>query len=497
MEKSQLDVDLNRLMQSMPKIMEIARDFGLDFYDMRFEVCPADVIYTFGAYGMPTRFSHWSFGKAFHRMKMSYDYNLSRIYELVINSDPCYAFLLEGNTVIQNQMVAAHVLAHCDFFKNNAAFAGTSRFMVDSMASSAERIRRYELEYGKDAVESFIDAAIAIQEHIDPHVQTIKQPKNEDKIKNKKSSPGGIYQDLLDLDNYLINVENDCTCQAGGHSSECTSKGKHNCKSKDQQDGKIPVKPQKDILLFILENGRFLKEWQQDVISVMRDEMLYFWPQIRTKIMNEGWASYWHLRIMREMEMNESDAWDFAKMHAGVIQPSRFSINPYYVGLKIFEDIEKRWDNPSEEEQRRYGRKPGQGREKIFEVREVETDQSFLRNYLTEDLVEELDLYVYRKVGNQWQIVEKDWEKTRDQMVEKLTNAGFPTIYVEDGDYNRSGELYLHHAFDGSELDVPYLEKTLPHVHTLWGRGIYLETVIEGKKCLFFYNGERVTRKFL
>src|SRR5690625_1706825 len=123
--------------RSLHRILDLAEGFGLNFYDMRYEICPAEVLYTFGAYGMPTRFAHWSFGKAYHRMKMQYDFNLSRIYELVINSDPCYAFLLDNNTLLQNQVIAAHVLAHSDFFKNNRRFSHTSRDMVDTMAANA------------------------------------------------------------------------------------------------------------------------------------------------------------------------------------------------------------------------------------------------------------------------------------------------------------------------------------------------------------------------
>ena len=110
------------LERAIEEITEIAQGFGLDFYPMRYEICPADIIYTFGAYGMPTRFSHWSFGKQFYKMKLHYDLGLSKIYELVINSNPCYAFLLDSNSLIQNKLIVAHVLAHCDFFKNNVRF---------------------------------------------------------------------------------------------------------------------------------------------------------------------------------------------------------------------------------------------------------------------------------------------------------------------------------------------------------------------------------------
>src|SRR5690606_23407850 len=170
--------DIKQLERAIAEITEVAQGFGLDFYDMRYEICPADIIYTFGAYGMPTRFSHWSFGKSFHKMKMQYDFGLSKIYELVINSNPCYAFLLEGNSLIQNKLIVAHVLAHCDFFKNNVRFSLTNRDMVESMSATADRIHQYELIHGTDTVEKFIDAILSIQEHVDP---TIIKPYQLDK----------------------------------------------------------------------------------------------------------------------------------------------------------------------------------------------------------------------------------------------------------------------------------------------------------------------------
>src|SRR6478609_9179771 len=160
--------DRKGLEYAISEITEIATGFGLDYYPMRYEICPSEIIYTFGAYGMPTRFSHWSFGKTFNKMKMQYDFGLSKIYELVINSNPCYAFLLDGNSLVQNKLIVSHVLAHCDFFKNNARFSISNRNMVESMAAAAERISQYELEYGTAQVERFLDAVMAVQEHIDP-----------------------------------------------------------------------------------------------------------------------------------------------------------------------------------------------------------------------------------------------------------------------------------------------------------------------------------------
>ncbi|HEX6970784.1 MAG TPA: SpoVR family protein [Limnochordia bacterium] len=467
------DAEMAELEKAIEKITRRAREFGLDFFEMRYEICPADIIYTFGAYGMPTRFSHWSFGKAFHRMKTQYDYNLSRIYELVINSDPCYAFLLDGNTLLQNKVIAAHVLAHCDFFKNNARFAQTSRFMIDTMAASAERIHHYEFVHGREKVEEVLDAVLALQDHVDPYRRP--QPPNESERKTGKaappSRPSTPYDDLWELDERL------------------------NQSPADSEPAETaPEAPEYDLLYFLAENGRYLEDWERDVISLIREESLYFRPQMETKIMNEGWASLWHARIMRSLDLSDEEALEFARMHAAVLAPSRFHINPYFVGMKIFEDIERRWNEPSEEERRRFGRTGGQGLEKIFEVRQLETDVSFLRNYLTKELVEELDLYLYRHVDGEWRIVEKDWERVRDGLVKSLTNCGIPVIGVIDDDYHKQGELYLRHDYDGQELDVKHLEKTLPYVYRLWGRPVHLETVLGEKRVVFSYDGAECRR---
>lgn len=457
---------MNKLEDAIKRITEVADQFGLDFYPMRYEICPADIIYTFGAYGMPTRFSHWSFGKAFNRMKTQYDLGLSKIYELVINSNPCYAFLLEGNSLIQNQLIVAHVLAHCDFFKNNARFSKTNRDMVESMSATADRIRQYELEYGTEEVEQFIDSVLSIQEHIDPSI-TIPYTEAERRNRHKhaklrepnksKTERSMGYEDLWDLD------------QLGDRNEQ-----------RSDADKRFPAQPAKDLLLFIEEYAPDLEEWQRDIMTMLRDEMLYFWPQLETKIMNEGWASYWHQRIIRELELTEDETIEYAALNSSVVIPSRNSLNPYYLGLKIFEDIERRW-----------------GRDKIFEVRELDSDTSFIRNYLTKELVEDLDLYVFEKKGSEWKITDKAWENVRDQLVYTRVNGGFPYIIVTDGDYERKGELYLVHKYEGIELDLKYLEKTLPNVYRLWGKAVHLETIVEDKKVLFTCDGKKQTRKFI
>jgi stage V sporulation protein R len=265
--------EMKELNRSIDEITEIAKGFGLDFYPMRYEICPADIIYTFGAYGMPTRFSHWSFGKTFNKMKTQYDFGLSKIYELVINSDPCYAFLLDGNSLIQNKLIVAHVLAHCDFFKNNVRFSKTNRSMVESMSATAERVRHYEFEYGTKEVETFLDAILGIQEHVDPSlIKPYKYSRKRKDLQSHKpsSKPTTGYEDLWSLDSKPEQVE----------------------PKPEQKRKAFPEHPEKDLLLFIEEYAEDLTDWQRDILSMMREEMLYFWPQMETKIMNEGWASF-------------------------------------------------------------------------------------------------------------------------------------------------------------------------------------------------------------
>lgn len=469
-----MSADSKSLEYAISEITEIARGFGLDFYPMRYEVCPADIIYTFGAYGMPTRFSHWSFGKQYHKMKLHYDLGLSKIYELVINSNPCYAFLLDSNSLIQNKLIVAHVLAHCDFFKNNVRFQNTKRDMVESMAATAERIRSYEIEHGKQEVENFLDAVLAIEEHIDPSLMRPKLTWSMDDVDYEEETVVETpYDDLWSLDEQKKPVE------------------KHVKKMK-----KFPPKPEKDLLLFIESYSRELTDWQRDILTMMREEMLYFWPQLETKIMNEGWASYWHQRIIREMDLTPGEAIEFAKLNAGVVQPSKTGINPYYLGLKVLEDIEERYNNPTKEMIER-GVKPGSGREKIFEVREIESDISFLRNYLTKDLVMREDMYLFQKQGKEYKIVDKEWEQVRDQLVGMRVNGGFPYLMVVDGDYQKNGELYIKHSYEGIELDIKYLEKVLPYMHQLWGRKTHIETVVEDRTMLFTYDGKGIHRKYL
>jgi stage V sporulation protein R len=466
-----MDKEVKELEKALEKIWDIATNkFGLDPYPTRFEIVPSTVMYEIGSYALPGRYSHWTFGKAYHKMKTMYDLGLSKIYEVVINSNPSYAFLLDTNSLLQNKLVIAHVLGHVDFFKHNAWFGPTNRRMLDDAQTHATRISEYEFKYGRKVVEEFLDAVLSIEEHIDPNFFIKKRREKKDKKDEpiKQSKTQDRYEDLLSL-------------------------SERKAEEPEAEDHKLATSelPEKDLVWYIMQHSPILQPWQRDVMSMIHDEMLYFVPQMQTKIMNEGWASLLHSRIMRELDLPDHEHLEFAELHSGVVSPHRGQLNPYYLGYKILEDIERRWDNPTKEEIEKLGREPGQGWAKLMEVREVDNDISFLRNYLTEELCEELDLFVYELIDEEdWTITEKRWERVRDQLVANMTNFGFPYIEVADGDYDGNRELLLHHRHEGADLDMKYARKVLEYVYKLWGRPVHLETKVEEDELVMSYDGD-------
>src|SRR3984893_6258508 len=264
--------DIERLRDAIDHAWEEARTFGLDPFPTHFELVPASIMYEFASYSLPGRFSHWTHGKAYHRQKMQYDFGLSKIYEMVVNTNPSYAFLMDMNDLLQNTFVAAHVFGHTDFFKNNAYFQHTSRRMIDKVSFHAERIAKYEFDHGKAEVERYLDAVLSIQEHVDYNL-LIRQNEPDRDTKEEKSANvvPGPYDDLWGLDTRAKKAE----------------------EARERKRGKPPKFPEhqeKDILLFLTRYSPNLEPWQRDIIDIVRTEMLYFVPQMQTKTMNEGWA---------------------------------------------------------------------------------------------------------------------------------------------------------------------------------------------------------------
>jgi stage V sporulation protein R len=269
---------------------------------------------------------------------------------------------------------------------------------------------------------------------------------------------------------------------------------------------RFPEEPEKDILLFLIEHGH-LEKWQRDVLSIVREEGYYFAPQAQTKIMNEGWAAYWHSKCMTEQLLTDAEVIDYADHHSGTLGMRPGSLNPYKIGIELFRDIEDRWnrgkfgkdydDCDDYREKREWDRKLGLGRGKIFEVRAIMNDVLFIDTFLTPEFCREQKFFTYarnERTGN-YEIQDREFLRIKEQLLFQLTNFGQPFVYVENGNYENRAELLLRHVNEGVDLDKAWAIDTLKNVQRLWGRTVHLESAWDGEKKLLTANGAEVTEK--
>lgn len=472
-----------------------ARAYGLDFYETIFEVIDADDLNEIAAYGgFPTRYPHWSYGMAYEELRKGYDYGLSKIYEMVINNDPCYAYLMRCNHTVDQKLVMAHVYGHCDFFKNNAYFAHTNRKMMDEMANHGTRVRRYVEKYGEDEVESFLDRCKSIEDLIDIHSTAIRR---RDEISRSNLTQQPEEDEELKLTRFKSkDYMNDYINPRAALKAEEEERKK----LKEQTSRSFPEHPEKDILLFLIEHAP-LKPWQRDVLSIIRDEAYYFAPQAQTKIMNEGWASYWHSTIMTQKSLQPWECIDYADHHSGTMASYGVRLNPYKLGIELLRNIEHRWNTgkfgkeweecDDLEKRRTWDRKLGLGRQKIFEVRRVHNDISFIDTYLTPEFCQEHKMFsfAHQDQTGQYVIESREFQKIKQRLLFSLTNFGQPWIYVIDANYRNRGELLLQHQHNGIDLRQDWALETLKHIQYLWSRPVHLQTLVDGKPTMLSFDG--------
>lgn len=475
------------------KIKKIAESYGLDFFETIFELVSYDQMNQIAAFGgFPVRYPHWRFGMEYEHLAKSYEYGLSKIYELVINTDPCYAYLMEGNLMVDQKLVMAHVFGHCDFFKNNQWFAATNRKMMDAMANHATRIRRYMDRYGQDTVENFIDKCLSIENLIDRYSVYVK-PRDAKVAQEDEtiSSAPGTFKFKTEhsyMDKYV-------------NPPEFLEEQKKQMIKKRTEESRFPSKPERDVLLFLIEYAS-LAPWQQDILSIVRDEAYYFSPQGMTKIMNEGWASYWHSTIMTQKVLADSEIIDYADHHSGTVAMSPNRFNPYKVGIELFRDIEERWDKGQfgkdwEEcdnyaDKKRWDKQIGLGRKKIFEVRRDYNDVTFISEFLTEEFCIKNKLFVYKfnKSKGQYEVDTRDFKAIKSQLLFQLTNWGQPIIEVVDGNFENRGELLLQHLHEGVDMQPNMMEETLKNVQLIWGRPVNIVTVMDQEQKIYRFDGK-------
>lgn len=471
------DWDIRDLEYWDEKIREKVEEFGLSCYPQEFEVCDHFQMLGYMAYsGMPSHYPHWSYGKSYEKLKTMYDYGASGLpYEMVINSSPALAYLMRDNTLCLQILTVAHVYGHNDFFKNNFTFQSTrAELTLNLFKIHADRVRSYmeDPSIGVEKIEPVLDAAHAIAIQCRRNLAIKKLSVDEDRRRLFDAARPTLdpFQNVHKRPDYI---------------------------APDLQ--KTPPTPEEDILLFIRDHNPYLSEWERDLITIVHERERYFIPQIETKIMNEGWASFWHREILNSLNLPQDLHLEFLVRHNQVCRPFPRGLNPYYLGLRMWDDIKRRHDDPTPEEIEKYGKPTKTGMEAIFEVREVDRDVSFIRRFLTEELMRDMDMFQYEPRGDEMVISKvsdkESWREVKETLMKNVGMGSIPVIKIEDADHNHSRTLYMKHYHDGRDLQLEYAERTLAYIHQLWRHEVILETAVNGKKALLSYSDKGFATK--
>lgn len=489
---------------------------GTDFFPQIFEVCNAEQMIGYMAYiGMPSHYSHWSFGKQYEMLKTQHRYDVVGLpYEMVINSDPCLAYLMNANTLALQILTINHVYFHNNFFKHNPIFKETRPELVLARMKTATKMVQGFIDdplIGIDKVEEVLDAAHALQFHGIKNC-AIKRRSREEQIAYIKEQ---------------FRPEKD------PHAAIHPAQEEASVDELKKALGKVPLEPEEDVLLFIRDNSRRLEEWEKALITLVHDNASYFFPQAQTKSMNEGHACTGHKLIMDSLNekglLPEGVYEEFLVSHNKIIRPHpKGGINPYHIGFKTFEAIRLWYDgsrDPSiliprdrkfyEEMKRDFEERDAvppdtglvSGLEKQYAIRDVDRDTSFFRQYLTLPIMRRMHLFVHEELKEEdgsriiTDVVnENNWQRARDILIAGTGENMFPTVKVEDMNFKGSNVLYLkHYPEDGRELQGRYAEETLKHVARLSKYPATLECRIDTK--LYYLTcdskGKKVQTKIL
>jgi len=442
---------MNSALHGYASLLEtLAHEHGLDYYPVHFEEVPSSFMMEIAVYGLPVRMPHWSFGVRYIYQLVQHRMGHSRLFEVVFPGNPGRAYLAGNNSLQENTLVTAHVLGHADFAKNNSLFKRSQEQVgyriVEQAATHAREIGAAVERYGQTRVENVLDAALALEAHIDP-VQSLRRDHYPEYLATSKSARDGEFHRRFEtLPGEAAPAENPM----------------------ERTRAPVPPTPERDLLWFIAEYGPELEEWERDIFRAVRQESFYFYPVFACQIMNEGWASYWHARLLREAEfLPHNEYLDALKTHSDVVRPhaaeqqASLAINPYHVGFSIWEAIVAE-----------------HGIERAFEIRAEDDDFSFVRNYLTPELAEELKLFRYeRRSDGSVHVLDRDIDALRETVLAPKYNFGAPAVLAKH--MANDGALTLHHEVDtdGRGLDLARAERVLDYLHKVWRRPISIDTV--------------------
>jgi len=481
--------------ERIPEIMEACERFGLDPYPPIIEDLDYDEIASVASYGgFPKRYLHWRWGMEYEEMSKGFEYGQYRIYEMVVNTNPCVIYNLSSNTLIDHVTVIAHAMAHNDFFKNNRLFKPTSTNMMNDLASNRNRVERHMSEWGGNKVQKFLDRVLTLETLIDPAAAYLKREYKEPTIwmprKHKDPSRIKIDPDKAHLEDWI-------------NPPEWIDKQRESIKARElaEQVG-VMVQPDRNIFGFLKENCNF-RPWQQDIISMVYDETMYFAPQRMTKTINEGWASFADSQIMARYGLAGDDGiYEYALHKSGVLGGPH-SMNPYKLGYSLLLDIEENWDKGrfgfefdecrDNLKREKWDTKAGLGHEKVFETRALYDDVQLISEFFTEDFCRKNQFYEKRQLPDgSWEIISRDYKRVKNQLVRSKINGGFPDVRIVEHNFRGKRILALKHYFDGRLLHEGISGESIQSISAIWDCPVMLLTKDETEKeyCLYVQDGE-------
>lgn len=418
------------------------------------------------------------------------------------NTNPCYLYCLDSNSLLDNVTVVAHALGHADFFKNNIYFSQTSQNMMNELANHGTRIRRYMSRWGKERVTEFIDYVLRIETLIDPAKAWVpkKYKDNIPRDSRKYRHPGRLkVEEGHDYMENYVNTEDWIKKQQGEIEK---------IEAAEYLD--LFVGSTKDIMGFIRDNAP-LKPWESDIVSMLYEESMYFAPQRMTKVCNEAMASWIDYHIISRQglaglgqEHESSGIIEYAKHKMGVLG-GKYSMNPYKLGFSLFMDIEERWDKgrfgPEWEDctdmkkKEEWDLKLGLGKEKVFEVRKLYNDATLIMEFFTPEFCEKHEFFEWKKYPNgEYKIEDRDPHKIKAKLVSRYMNGGLPDIRLVDSNHKGQGSLFLQHAWSGRVLHDSYVAPVLEALRMLWKRDVFLATRTNyGQERVYRCRGESCT----
>jgi stage V sporulation protein R len=455
---------LDDLLALEERCLDEARALGLAPPPVAFHLVPAEVVYDVAARGLPGRYSHWRFGQAYEAMKRDYDMGRARIYELVVNTRPAHAYLLDGNSLVAQLLVIAHVLGHAEVFERSRYFEPADKGFLPRVRAGAARIESYMARYGRTVVEDFVD-------HCEALATTFPQAQLADPYEPDEPTFAALPYDELFPD-------------------EVEARRRRVEEERAELRARFPRRPERDILGFVMRHARTLDDWQRDVIGIVREEQRYFSPQIGTKILHEGMATWTHNTILQRLELGAADFVEYQRLNAGVVAPHHFQLNPYSVGWAIFREIERIATAPEPDDRERWAwAGAADPVERILEVVEAYDDVALVSEFLTPRVCTEARLYAWehdRHDGRRLVISSREADEVRAAVVRSCVNGGLPLVEIVEADGHGHGELLLEHRAEDVGLDAEYARGTLAHLAHLWGKPVTVSSIADEARPVWY-----------